>query len=185
MAEYTSNELNALIQKYLAEYLTKDVEWNTKFSLGKTLKNPDDPSEGENPETFINSSGICGITYAIANMLADILSGKTGSGTPRPPTEHQDGVPTGVSSVVATGAKKVGRIGDEIKSTSSEDSAFWTWLSGFIAVFQSWVPVPNDGGTSLKVALTSFFASNPTPSSLTGKITKGSDKVSLGGASST
>lgn len=69
---------------------------------------------------------------------------------------------------------------DSVKSTGGEDSAYWAWLSGFIGVFSAWVPVPGDGGGALKTALTAFLGGNPTPTSLTGKITAGSAQVKTG-----
>lgn len=71
----------------------------------------------------------------------------------------------------------VARLDDAVQSTSSEDSTFWTWLSGFISVFSSWTVVAQDGGAALKALLTAFISANTTPSSLTGKITEASSKI--------
>jgi len=72
------------------------------------------------------------------------------------------------------------RVDDTTTSSSSEDSAYWSFWSGFLAVFQAWVPVPNDGGAALKTALTTFFGGNPTPTKQDGKITSGSSQVEVG-----
>lgn len=75
------------------------------------------------------------------------------------------------------GTAKVGRVDDAVKSTTVEDSAYWTWLTSFTAVFNAWTPVPSDGGAVLAVAMKAFLLATPAPSSLTGKITAGADKV--------
>lgn len=72
------------------------------------------------------------------------------------------------------------RKNDVTTSDSTIDSAYWTFWTGFIAVFQAWVPVPNDGGTALKTALTTFFGLTPTPTSQTGEIISGSNQVQIG-----
>jgi|WetSurMetagenome_2_1015567.scaffolds.fasta_scaffold29379_5 hypothetical protein len=79
-------------------------------------------------------------------------------------------------SSIALAARK----DDAIKSTSSEDSTFWAWISNFINVFSSWTPVSEDGGAALKTLMTSFISANPTPSSITGKITGSSSEVKIG-----
>lgn len=76
-------------------------------------------------------------------------------------------------------SKNAARVDDSTQSTSSEDATYWAWLAGLITVFSVWVPIPGDGGTVLKTALTAFLAANPVPTSLTGKITSGTDKVKL------
>lgn len=81
---------------------------------------------------------------------------------------------------ISSGSTYAARKDDAVKSTSTEDPTAWAWLSGFIGVFQSWTPVPNDGGLVLKTALTAFLGTNPVPTSLTGKITGGSSKVTIG-----
>lgn len=86
----------------------------------------------------------------------------------------------GTSGGESANIKEAARKEDEVKSTSTEDSGFWSWITGFVSIFTSWVPVPDDGGAALKTALSTFFASNPTPSSLTGKITSGSSEVKIG-----
>lgn len=68
------------------------------------------------------------------------------------------------------------RINDEIKSTGSEDTAFWTWLAGMITIITS---TPYLG---LQAAMGVYIGANPVPASLTGKITKGSDQVKIGKA---
>lgn len=74
--------------------------------------------------------------------------------------------------VLNNGTKGVARVDDQVKSTSADDSAFWA----FIAAFSTWVVVPGDGGGALKTAL--LAAGFPT--SQTGKITVGSNKVKAG-----
>ena len=75
------------------------------------------------------------------------------------------------------------RKNDEIKSTSVEDAAYWAHFNAFLAVFQTWVPVPMDGGLALKTLLTAFFVAFPAPTAIVGKITKASDTTKIGGAS--
>lgn len=79
-----------------------------------------------------------------------------------------------------SGNKGVARLDDKVKSTAVEDSTFWSWLIGFIAVFQTWVPVATDGGLALKTLLTTYLSTNPVPSTLTGKIIEGSGTVKAG-----
>lgn len=82
---------------------------------------------------------------------------------------------------IKDGTESAARKGDKIKSTAIEDATFWKWLQGFIAVFTAWVPpVPPDGGLALKTALTTYLATNPAPSSLTGAIVEGSSNVLVG-----
>ena len=69
---------------------------------------------------------------------------------------------------------------DQVRSTSVEDSSFWTWLIGFVTLFTAWVPVPGDGGLVLNTAVKAYITANPTPTSLTGKIIEGSDQVRIG-----
>lgn len=76
--------------------------------------------------------------------------------------------------------KGAARLDDSTISTSSEDSAFWAWLSGFVSVFTAWVPSPGDGGTVLKTALTSYIAASPTPTEMKGKIDSASETVKVG-----
>lgn len=76
--------------------------------------------------------------------------------------------------------KSSARVNDTTTSSSSEDSAFWLWLAGFIAVFNAWTPAPGDGGTVLKTALTAYLTPNPTPSKMDGKINSGSSQVKVG-----
>lgn len=81
---------------------------------------------------------------------------------------------------IKDGKKSAARKGDKVKSTMTEDAAFWRWLQGFIAVFISWVPAQPDGGTALKTALAAYLATNPAPSSLTSAIVEGSSNVVIG-----
>ncbi len=57
----------------------------------------------------------------------------------------------------------------EVKSNITVDASFWGWLTGLIGIFQTWVPIPMDGGLSLKTALTIYLTTNPIPTSLTSK----------------
>lgn len=82
--------------------------------------------------------------------------------------------------IINKGVNGAARKEDLVKSTSVEDQKFWVWLSGFINVFNAWVPVPNDGGSALKTALTTYLTANPVPSDLTGKIIEGSKSVKIG-----
>jgi len=84
---------------------------------------------------------------------------------------------------IGDGAKGSARKDDEIKSTSSEDSTYWTWLSGLVNILMTWTVVPADGGAALKAAVVAYIATSPVPSSLTGKITKASSTVKVGGSS--
>jgi hypothetical protein len=87
-----------------------------------------------------------------------------------------------VLQIGKTGFSPAARQEDTIISSTAEDAAFWGWLSGFISVFQSWVPVPSDGGAALKAALTAYLGANPTPTEMAGKIDSGSDQVEIGDA---
>jgi hypothetical protein len=79
------------------------------------------------------------------------------------------------------GQNGVARLNDQTKSTNSDDSNFWGFLSAFVQAFQTWNPVPLDGGAALKTQLTTVFAQYPlAPSSLTGKITAASQTVKAG-----
>jgi hypothetical protein len=87
-----------------------------------------------------------------------------------------------VLQIGKTGFSPAARQEDTTVSSSAEDAAFWGWLSGFISVFQSWVPVPSDGGAALKAALTAYLTANPTPTEMAGKIDSGSNQVEIGDA---
>src|SRR5262245_44331572 len=52
-------------------------------------------------------------------------------------------------------------------TSSAQDAAYWSWLSGFAAVFQTWA---SGAGTitDLRNGLNAFFASHPTPTQLRG-----------------
>lgn len=72
---------------------------------------------------------------------------------------------------------------DAVKSTSAEDSTFWTWFSVVKGVLTG-APInePGNGSPSalqaaIQLALT--IAGSPSPSSLTGKITAGSNDVEI------
>lgn len=87
----------------------------------------------------------------------------------------------GKSYAINSGTKGVSRLGDATKSTSSEDQQFWGFFAAFVQAFQTWSPVPLDGGAALKTALTPVFAQFPqVPSSLTAKITTASQNVKAG-----
>jgi hypothetical protein len=55
----------------------------------------------------------------------------------------------------------------ETYSSAASDGSFWTWLAGFVAVFQAWAPATPDG-QALKTALQTFLASNAVPKELKG-----------------
>jgi len=76
--------------------------------------------------------------------------------------------------------RETARKEDAVASTGTEDPTYWPWLSGFIAVFNAWIVAPGDGGGALKLALTAFLTANPTPTSMTGKITAGSAQIKTG-----
>lgn len=69
---------------------------------------------------------------------------------------------------------------DATLSNSTTDSTYWTWIIGFVNVFLTWIPVPNDGGAALKAAMIAYIGANPVPSSMTGKINEGSDQIKIG-----
>jgi hypothetical protein len=84
-----------------------------------------------------------------------------------------------------TDSKSAARKDDEVKSTSTEDSSYWSWIVGL----QSALTIFSTGlnPTTLVAqagALVSWLEANPAPTSLTGKITKASNDVSIGGSSS-
>ena len=58
----------------------------------------------------------------------------------------------------------------EAFTSANEDAVFWTWLAGFLGVFNNWTPIPQDGGAALKTALTAWLAANPVPAELKGII---------------
>jgi len=75
------------------------------------------------------------------------------------------------------------RTDDEVKSTSSEDSAFWAFFSAFFGVITGPpIPEPGNGSPSaLQTALNAAIsAAGGTPSDLTGKITGGSEEIKIG-----
>lgn len=73
------------------------------------------------------------------------------------------------------------RVDDTTTSTSAEDSTWWTWLNGLINVFTDvWVPVPNDGGSALKIALEAYITTSPIPTKIDGKISSGSEQIQVG-----
>ena len=74
----------------------------------------------------------------------------------------------GGRGAVDTSTKKAARIGDEVKTSSAEDAAFWAQWNALIV----WA---NAQGAGVGAATTS----------ITGKITKGSSRVLIGGASGT
>ena len=77
----------------------------------------------------------------------------------------------------AGAAKEVVRKGDATLSDSSTDSAYWTWISGFVAQFAAWIPAPPDGGAALATPLKTWIAANPAPTKLDGKANAGSSVV--------
>ena len=81
---------------------------------------------------------------------------------------------------IKSGSNGAARIEDKVKSTPAEDATFWNWLQGLIEVFNTWMPIPNDGGAVLATALKAYLTANPTPKELTGKITEGSNSVTIG-----
>jgi hypothetical protein len=83
------------------------------------------------------------------------------------------------NSVPADGGKFVARKDDATIINSTTDSVWITWLSGFCAVFNAWVPVPGDGGAVLATAIKAYLLASPPPTSMTGKINEGSTKVKL------
>jgi hypothetical protein len=166
--------------------LTKPDEWEQEK---KRLENEDyileykDDSHGR-------------FTFDITAKVKDSAKGNQG-GTGNI-TIHLTGTETnGKITVVANGDAKLNvkslnindgsngaaRKEDEIKSTSSEDNTYWTWLSSLITSLAQWINEANSGATpspTLAAEITTWLASNPTPSSLTGKITKSSDTVKIG-----
>lgn len=70
------------------------------------------------------------------------------------------------------------RVDDDTKSDSSSDPAFWTFWNNFFTAFTTWVPIPSDGGASLKAMLTPILTTKPTK--MEGKITSGSGSVKIG-----
>lgn len=78
--------------------------------------------------------------------------------------------------------RKSARVDDTIKSTSSEDSAFWTFWSTFLGIITG-TPInePGNGAPSaFQTALSLALTPLGTPSSLDGKITSGSEQVEVG-----
>jgi hypothetical protein len=81
-----------------------------------------------------------------------------------------------------TATKQVARNGDSTQSGESDDSTFWNWMQAFMTIVQG-APIPEPGNGSpsaFQTALQAAFAASPFPSSLTGKITSGSDRLKVG-----
>jgi hypothetical protein len=90
-------------------------------------------------------------------------------------------VESGGNVLVNGGTKGGARKDDPTLSNSTTDSSYWPWLTGFVNVFLTWIPVPNDGGAALKTAMTSYIATNPVPAELKAKISGASETVLIGG----
>lgn len=77
----------------------------------------------------------------------------------------------------------IARIDDETQSSSSEDNAFWAFFSAFFSIVTG-APInePGSGSPSAFQAALSAAISGAggTPTSMTGKITTGSDQVRAG-----
>jgi len=52
---------------------------------------------------------------------------------------------------------------------SAGDGEYWSWLTGFVQVFQTWAPVSADAIT-LQTALTTYLGPHPVPTQLTGSL---------------
>jgi hypothetical protein len=78
------------------------------------------------------------------------------------------------------GDKPAARKEDEIKSTSAEDSAYWTFWSAMFGIIKG-IPInePGNGAPSAFQAALAAALVATTPSSLTGKITAGTEEVLL------
>lgn len=81
---------------------------------------------------------------------------------------------------IKNGSRGAARKGDKVRSTMTDDTAFWQWLQGFVTVFTTWIPMANDGGAALKATLGAYLAANPVPASLTGAIVEASNNVVIG-----
>ena len=76
------------------------------------------------------------------------------------------------------GTKGAARLDDSTLTNNTTDSTYWTWFSNFISAFNSWSPVPNDGGAALKSLLANYVTAPPT--SITGKISSASGTTKIG-----
>jgi len=138
---------------------------------------PFDWGQSKNLNTFVNT-----ISSEMSDKLEDcalyhysgskIIMNKDGSIEIEPLA--------GKDIIINSGTKGSARLDDQVKSTNVEDATYWSWLSGLITVFTTWVPVPNDGGAALSTAINAYIGFNPVPTSLTGKITAASSKVKVG-----
>ena len=90
-------------------------------------------------------------------------------GGPIPPV-----LPPGSSTPVPVPADGLIRVKDAILSNNGVDSAFWSWLLGFVNVLLTWTPVANDGGAALKLAMAQYILANPVPTSLASEHRSGS-----------
>ncbi len=87
----------------------------------------------------------------------------------------------GSSVNINSGTKGAARVDDEVKSTSVEDSAFWLNLQQLYLLLASHVHISAAPGSPSSIAAT--LAVIQAPTTLTGKITKGSEDVKIGGES--
>ena len=87
----------------------------------------------------------------------------------------------GSSVNINSGTKGAARVDDEVKSTIAEDLTFWQYWATLSAQVAALPITVLDGGATFKAGLVALFAS--IPNSLTGKITKGSEDVKIGGDS--
>jgi hypothetical protein len=74
--------------------------------------------------------------------------------------------------------KAAARAEDPTISTKTTDPKFWNWMMALKQALSTWVPVPSDGGASLKAMLTAVISLFPDDQ--TGKIKEGSSKVTIG-----
>ncbi len=98
---------------------------------------------------------------------------------------HNDGVlrikPSGQIQIGHDkGNKAAARKGDTVVADDKTDQEYFTWLTGFVTILTSWTVAGGDGGLALKTAMAAYIGANPTPSTVTGKITTGSTKVDIG-----
>lgn len=88
--------------------------------------------------------------------------------------------------VLNSGTKGVTRLDDEVKSTSTEDSTFFTFLKKLVDGLITSSVTPLDGGASYKAGIIAKLAeagvtsADTVPQSITGKVTQSSSTIKAG-----
>ncbi len=122
-----------------------------------------------------------GVATEMFEMLPDAYDGNNNTYVifEEPSSEKIKLVYNAISDILEigkSGFSEAARKEDEVKSTSVEDSTFWTWLvTTLVTTFNTHTHV--ESGATTAPPLPSLAAA---PSDLTGKITAGSSQVKIG-----